>query len=86
MPRALNRKPTARMPATTTARKMSSRGIRATRRRMTNSGRLIATVAISRPEFDILRRVARPPLLAIFLGVVVAGILAVGFLFNALGM
>ena len=47
---------------------------------------MMATVAISLPEFVILRRVARPPLLAIFLGVVVAGILAVGFLFNALGM
>ncbi len=47
---------------------------------------MMATVAISLPEFVILRRVARPPLLAIFLGVVVSGILAVGFLFNALGM
>jgi uncharacterized membrane protein YraQ (UPF0718 family) len=47
---------------------------------------MMATVAISLPEFVILRRVARPPLLAIFLGVVVAGILAVGFLFNALGL
>lgn len=47
---------------------------------------MMATVAISLPEFVILRRVARPTLLAIFLGVVVAGILAVGFLFNALGM
>ena len=46
---------------------------------------MMATVAISLPEFVILRRVARPPLLAIFLGVVVSGILAVGFLFNALG-
>ncbi len=45
---------------------------------------MMATVAISLPEFVILRRVARPALLAIFLGVVVSGILAVGFLFNAL--
>jgi hypothetical protein len=45
---------------------------------------MMATVAISLPEFVILRRVARVPLLAIFLGVVVSGILAVGFLFNAL--
>ena len=45
---------------------------------------MMATVAISLPEFVILRRVARLPLLAIFLGVVVSGILAVGFLFNAL--
>ena len=47
---------------------------------------MMATVAISLPEFVILRRVARFPLLLIFLAVVVAGILAVGFLFNALGM
>jgi len=47
---------------------------------------MMATVAISLPEFVILRRVARPPLLAVFLGVVVSGILAVGFLFNALGI
>ena len=47
---------------------------------------MMATVAISLPEFLILRRVARPALLAIFLGVVVSGILAVGYLFNALGM
>ena len=46
---------------------------------------MMATVAISLPEFVILRRVARVHLLAIFLGVVVSGILAVGFLFNALG-
>jgi hypothetical protein len=40
-----------------------------------------------RAGFVILRRVARIPLLLIFLAVVVlAGILAVGFLFNALGM
>lgn len=46
---------------------------------------MMATIAISLPEFLILRRVARPALLAIFLGVVVAGILAVGYLFNAVG-
>ncbi len=45
---------------------------------------MMATVAISLPEFVILRRVARPALLAIFLGVVVSGILAVGYLFNIL--
>ena len=47
---------------------------------------MMATVAISLPEFLILRRVARLPLLAIFLAVVVSGILAVGYLFNALGL
>jgi len=47
---------------------------------------MMATVAISLPEFLILRRVARPTLLLVFLGVVVAGILAMGWLFNTLGM
>jgi uncharacterized membrane protein YraQ (UPF0718 family) len=47
---------------------------------------MMATVAISLPEFLILRRVAKPALLVIFLAVVVSGILAVGYLFNALGM
>ncbi len=47
---------------------------------------MMATVAISLPEFLILRRVARLPLLAIFLAVVVSGILTVGYLFNALGL
>ena len=47
---------------------------------------MMATVAISLPEFLILRRVAKPALLSIFLVVVVSGILAVGYLFNALGM
>ena len=46
---------------------------------------MMATVAISLPEFLILRRVAKPVLLVIFLAVVVSGILAVGYLFNALG-
>jgi len=47
---------------------------------------MMAVVAISLPEFVILRRVMRVPLLAIFAGAVVGGILAVGFGFNALGL
>lgn len=47
---------------------------------------MMAVVAISLPEFIILRRVIRLPLIAVFALVVVAGILAVGFLFNALGL
>jgi len=43
---------------------------------------MMAVVAISLPEFVILRRVVKPRLLAVFAGVVVAGILAVGYLFN----
>ena len=47
---------------------------------------MMAIVAISLPEFLILRRVIRVRLLALFAAVVVTGILAVGFLFNALGL
>ncbi len=45
---------------------------------------MMAIVAISLPELVILRRVMKPRLIAVFVGVVVAGILAVGYLFNAL--
>ena len=47
---------------------------------------MMAIVAISLPEFIILRRVIRPPLIAVFAGVVVIGILGVGYLFNAIGV
>ena len=47
---------------------------------------MMAIVAISLPEFVILRRVMQLRLIAVFAAVVVAGILAVGFLFNALGI
>ena len=47
---------------------------------------MMAIVAISLPEFVILRRVIQPRLIALFATVVVVGILAVGFLFNALGL
>ncbi len=47
---------------------------------------MMAIVAISLPEFLILRRVIRARLIALFASVVVVGILAVGFLFNALGL
>jgi uncharacterized membrane protein YraQ (UPF0718 family) len=47
---------------------------------------MMAIVAISLPEFLILRRVIRVRLIALFATVVVVGILAVGFLFNALGL
>jgi uncharacterized membrane protein YraQ (UPF0718 family) len=45
---------------------------------------MMAVVAISLPEFVILRRVIRPQLIALFAAVVVGGILGVGLLFNAL--
>ena len=47
---------------------------------------MMAIVAISLPEFVILRRVIRPQLIALFAGVVIAGILAVGIGFNAIGL
>jgi uncharacterized protein len=44
---------------------------------------MMAVTAISLPEFVILRRVIKLPLLAVFIGVVSSGIVAIGFLFNA---
>jgi hypothetical protein len=44
---------------------------------------MMAVVGLSLPEFILLRRVLRPRLLAAFVAVVATGILAVGFLFNA---
>ena len=45
---------------------------------------MMAVTGLSLPESVILRKVMRPSLLAVFLGVVAAGIVLVGFLFNAL--
>ena len=45
---------------------------------------MMAVIALSLPEMIILRRVLSVKLIAVFVGVVAAGILAVGFLFNAL--
>ena len=45
---------------------------------------MMSVIAISMPEMIILRKVLRPKLIAVFVGVVTAGILVVGFLFNAL--
>jgi uncharacterized membrane protein YraQ (UPF0718 family) len=47
---------------------------------------MMAIVAISLPEFVILRRVMKIRLMVAFAAVVVTGILVVGFLFNALGL
>ncbi len=44
---------------------------------------MMAVVGLSLPEFILLRRVLRPRLLGAFVGVVSAGILLVGWLFNA---
>jgi uncharacterized membrane protein YraQ (UPF0718 family) len=43
---------------------------------------MMSVVALSLPEMVLLRRVLKPPLLAVFIGVVAGGILAVGLLFN----
>jgi len=45
---------------------------------------MMSVVALSLPEMILLRRVLRPPLLACFVGVVAAAILATGYLFNAI--
>jgi hypothetical protein len=43
---------------------------------------MMSVVALSLPEMILLKRVLKPRLLAVFIGVVGTGILAVGFLFN----
>jgi uncharacterized membrane protein YraQ (UPF0718 family) len=45
---------------------------------------MMSVVALSLPETILLRRVLRPQLLAAFIAVVAGGILATGFLFNAI--
>lgn len=44
---------------------------------------MMAVVALSLPEMILLRRVLRPRLLGIYIAVVAAGIVATGYLFNA---
>ncbi|MEP7018521.1 MAG: permease [Actinomycetota bacterium] len=44
---------------------------------------MMAVVALSLPEMILLRRVLKPQLIATFIGVTSAGIIAVGYLFNA---
>jgi uncharacterized membrane protein YraQ (UPF0718 family) len=44
---------------------------------------MMAVVALSLPEMVLLRRVLKPKLIGAFVAVVAAGILAVGYLFNA---
>lgn len=45
---------------------------------------MMAVTALSLPSIIMLKRVVRTPLLALFLAVVTAGILAIGVLFNAI--
>jgi len=43
---------------------------------------MMSVIALSLPEMIILRKVLKPGLIAVFIGVVASGILMVGFLFN----
>jgi uncharacterized membrane protein YraQ (UPF0718 family) len=45
---------------------------------------MMSVIALSLPEMIILRKVLSVKLIAVFIGVVGLGILAVGFLFNAI--
>ena len=47
---------------------------------------MMAVIGLSLPETIILRRVLQPRLLAVFIGIVAAGIIAIGYLFNLLGV
>jgi uncharacterized membrane protein YraQ (UPF0718 family) len=47
---------------------------------------MMSVIALSLPEFIILRKVLKPRLIAVFIGVVGIGIMAVGYLFNALSL
>jgi hypothetical protein len=44
---------------------------------------MMSVIALSLPEMIILRKVLKPRLIAAFVGVVAAGILFVGYVFNA---
>jgi uncharacterized membrane protein YraQ (UPF0718 family) len=44
----------------------------------------MAVTALSFPEMVILRKVLRPQLLAVFIGLMTFGIIGIGYLFNAL--
>jgi uncharacterized membrane protein YraQ (UPF0718 family) len=44
---------------------------------------MMRVIALSLPEMVILRKVLKLPLIATFAGVVAAGILVVGYVFNA---
>jgi len=45
---------------------------------------MMSVIALSLPEFVILRKVLKPQMIAVFAGVVGLGILAIGYLFNLL--
>lgn len=43
---------------------------------------MMSVIALSLPEMVILRKVLKPRLIGVFVGVVAGGILIVGYLFN----
>jgi hypothetical protein len=43
---------------------------------------MMAVIALSLPEMIILRKVLKPPLIVVFIGVVGIGIIFTGYLFN----
>lgn len=45
---------------------------------------MMSVIALSLPEMVILRKILKPRLIAVFIGVVASGILFVGYLFNAI--
>ena len=45
---------------------------------------MMSIIGISFPEVVILRKVLKPKLIAVFIGVVTVGITIVGFIFNAI--
>jgi uncharacterized membrane protein YraQ (UPF0718 family) len=45
---------------------------------------MMSVIGLSLPEIIILRKVLKLPLIFIFIGIVTAGILVVGYLFNAI--
>lgn len=44
---------------------------------------MMSVIALSLPEIVILRKVLKPRLIAVFVGVVSVGIMLVGYVFNA---
>ena len=44
----------------------------------------MAVTALSLPEMVILKKVLRPQLLAIFIGLMTIGIISIGYIFNAI--
>jgi uncharacterized protein len=46
---------------------------------------MMSTIALSIPQAVMLRRVLKPPLLALFFVAVAGGIVILGFLFNVIG-